>query len=362
MVDGGHGILPDQLLLGYLGAEVACDRAHVAVGELEPGAGEGVGELGGVLVEATRDPLVRRVHPQGHVGRGHHRRMCARRVVRVGHGALRLGVRGRPLLRAGRAVRELPLVPEQGVEVGVVPLDRSAGPGPLDAAGGGVDALAGAERVLPAQAQLLDGCALGLGADERRVARTVGLAEGVPAGDESDGLLVVHRHPGEGLTNVASRGEWVGVAVRPFRVHVDEPHLHRAERVQQFAVAAVALIAEPGGLRAPVDVLFGLEHVDAATGEAEGLEAHRLQRDVAGEHHQVGPGELAPVLLLDRQQQRACLVEVAVVGPAVERGEALRAVARATATVFDAVGAGAVPRHANEEGAVVTVVGRPPVL
>ena len=36
--------------------------------------------------------------------------------------------------------------------------------------------------------------------------------------------------------------------------------------------------------------------------------------------------------------------------------------ARAAAAVADAVGAGAVPRHANEERAVVAEVGRPPLL
>ena len=71
---------------------------------------------------------------------------------------------------------------------------------------------------------------------------------------------------------------------------------------------------------------------------------------------------VAAVLLLDRQQQAAGLVQVGVVRPAVERGEALRALAAATAAVGDAVGAGRVPRHADEQRAVVAPVGRPPVL
>jgi hypothetical protein len=79
--------------------------------------------------------------------------------------------------------------------------------------------------------------------------------------------------------------------------------------------------------------------------------------DVAGQHQQVGPGQAAAVLLLDRQQQAAGLVEVAVVRPAVERGEALGARAAAAAAVELAVGAGGVPRHADEQRAVVAVVG-----
>jgi hypothetical protein len=92
---------------------------------------------------------------------------------------------------------------------------------------------------------LLDRARLGLGADELRVAGAVHLAEGVAAGDQRDGLLVVHRHAGERLADVAGRRERVGVAVGALRVDVDQAHLHGAERVLQLAVAAVALVAEP---------------------------------------------------------------------------------------------------------------------
>ena len=71
---------------------------------------------------------------------------------------------------------------------------------------------------------------------------------------------------------------------------------------------------------------------------------------------------LLAVLLLDRPQQPPRLVEVGVVGPAVQRLEALLAAAGAAAAVSHAVGARAVPGHADEERAVVAVVGRPPVL
>ena len=131
----------------------------------------------------------------------------------------------------------------------------------------------------------------------------------------------------------------------------------------QVAIAAEALVgAQPGDLLAPVHVLVRLPDVRTAAAEAEGPEAHRLQRDVAGEDDQVGPGDLRAVLLLDRPQQAARLVEVDVVGPAVERREALLAAAAAAAAVGDAVGSGGVPGHADEERAVVAEVRRPPVL
>ncbi len=151
------------------------------------------------------------------------------------------------------------------------------------------------------------------------------LPKRVPAGDERDGLFVVHRHAREGLANVTAGGDRVRVAVRPFRVHVDQAHLHGGEGILEVPVAGVALVAEPLVLGAPVDVLFRLPDVLAPAAEAEGLEPHRLQRAVAGEDHQVGPGDLAAVLLLDRPEQTARLVEVHVVRPAVERREALGA-------------------------------------
>ena len=114
--------------------------------------------------------------------------------------------------------------------------------------------------------------------------------------------------------------------------------------------------------RAPIDVLVRLPDVLATAAETEGLEAHRFERDVAGEDHQVGPGNLAAIFLLDRPKEPARLVQADVVRPAVERREALLAPAAAAAAVADAVRAGAVPRHANEQRAVVAEVRRPPVL
>src|SRR3546814_2973956 len=98
----------------------------------------------------------------------------------------------------------------------------------------------------------------------------------------------------------------------------------------------------------PVDVLFGFEHVDPAPAEAEGRPAHRFYGDVAGHDHQVGPAQLAAVFLLDRPEQAARLVQIGVVGPAVERREALPAGRRAAAPVAGAICARAVPGHRSE--------------
>jgi hypothetical protein len=76
----------------------------------------------------------------------------------------------------------------------------------------------------------------------RRIARAVAFAEGVAAGDQRDGLLVVHGHAGEGLADVAAGGDRIRVAVRAFRVHVDQAHLHGGERVFEIPVAGVAAL------------------------------------------------------------------------------------------------------------------------
>ena len=102
--------------------------------------------------------------------------------------------------------------------------------------------------------------------------------------------------------------------------------------------------------------------VGATETESVGLQAHRLVGDVAGQHHEVGPAQLVAVLLLDGPEETASLVEVGVVGPRVEGRKTLVAGARTTAAVGHAIRAGHVPSHADHETAVMTPVGRPPVL
>ena len=62
-----------------------------------------------------------------------------------------------------------------------------------------------------------------------------------------------------------------GLPFGPFRIDVDEPHLHGAQQIVQLAFAAIALIAKPGPFGTPVE-LFRLPHVGAAASETECLE------------------------------------------------------------------------------------------
>ena len=123
-----------------------------------------------------------------------------------------------------------------------------------------------------------------LGADQRRIAGAVGFAEGVAAGNQRDGLLVVHRHAKERFADVLGRSDRIRIAVRSFRIDVDEAHLHGAERLRKLAFAAIAFVAQPSALGTPEE-LFRLPNVGAAAGETERLEAHRVEGDVAGEDH-----------------------------------------------------------------------------
>ena len=268
------------------------------------------------------------------------------------------------LIGPSRALLQLPFIFEQGLEKAVAPLRRRRAPGDFRTAGDRVFAFARAEPALPAKALFLDQRSFRFGTHQRRIARAVSLAEAVSAGDERNRLLVVHRHALEGLANVDGGGNRIWLEVRPIRIDVDEAHVHGSQRILEIADAAVALVAmrirEPSFLLAPVDGLVGLPHVGATAAEAEGLEAHRLERDIAGEDHEVGPGDPPAVFLLDRPQEPARLVEARVVRPGVERREAL--LAGAAAAVADAIGAGGVPRHANEEPPVVAEIRRPPVL
>src|SRR5204862_735571 len=101
--------------------------------------------------------------------------------MRIGHRALGLGILGRPLLRAGRAPRQLIVVVEEVVEVSVVPLRRLVGPRAFQPAGDRVSALTRSEGVRPADALRLDRATFGLGADQIGIAGTMAFAKRVTA-------------------------------------------------------------------------------------------------------------------------------------------------------------------------------------
>ena len=193
------------------------------------------------------------------------------------------------------------------------------------------------------------------------------LAERVTACGQRHGLFIIHGHPGKSLANVLGGGQRIGIAIRAFGVDVDQAHLNSGQWVFEHTLATIAaagLVAggEPLFFGAPIDVFLRLEDVFPATAESERLAAHGFDGAIAGEDHQVGPGNLVAVFLLDRPQQAAGLVEVGIVRPAVQRRKTLRPGGRTAPAVTCPVGAGAVPGHANEERPVMAIVSRPPIL
>src|SRR3984957_13118619 len=136
------------------------------------------------------------------------------RIVRIGNEVRPRTVCGSPLDRAARALGLHPFEREQVIEILRRKRNRVGRPGAFQTAGDGVVALARTALVLPAETLLLY-----TGSGGRRshalggILGSMRLAEGMPAGDERDGLLVVHRHAAEGLANVLRGRERIGVAV-----------------------------------------------------------------------------------------------------------------------------------------------------
>ena len=231
MIYCGNRVLPQQGLLRNERAQVAGDWPHVAVCQLEPRLGERVCELLRMLVEAPRNLFVSRVEPQGEV-RGQHRwGVTLGWIVRIRHRTGACAILRSPLMRAGRALGQFPFVAEQIGEEVIAPLRRRRRPDDFQAAANRVAAFARAEFALPAEPLLLDAGRFRLWAHQCRIAGTVGLAKGVPAGNQRHCLFVVHRHAGEGLSNIPCRGDGIRIAIGSFRIHVNQAHLNRAERI-----------------------------------------------------------------------------------------------------------------------------------
>src|SRR5216684_6776117 len=121
-------------------------------------------------------------------------------IGRCSHGGC---VRGSVLPLTARTLHLLPLVAVQVFEVAVVPLHRVGGPCALEPGGDRVGAFARAKAVLPAEALLLYAGALRFTADVLGIrGSAMCFPECVSAGNERDGLLVIHRHAAEGFSNV----------------------------------------------------------------------------------------------------------------------------------------------------------------
>ncbi|OQB54137.1 MAG: hypothetical protein BWX99_02223 [Deltaproteobacteria bacterium ADurb.Bin151] len=367
MVDGRDGVLPDQLFFRNLRSEIPRPRSHVTVGQLEPCPGKGVCEFFRVGKITPRNRLIDRVEAQGKVRRGHHRATLFGRVVRVHHHVFFFNIFGQPLICTGRALDQFPIIFEEHLQIAHVPCRRIRFPGAFEAAGDGIASFAAFETAFPAKALFFDGGGFRFGPHMGCRPCAVAFTKSMASGNQRDRFFVIHGHTRKGFANVTAGGDRVGITVRTLGIHVNQSHLHGRQGIFKIALACVAALgfvacSQPFLFAAPVDIFFRFPDVHASAGKAEGFKSHRFQGAVAGQNHQIRPGDFLAVFLFDGPKKPTRLVEVHVVGPAVKWCQSLRTGSRAAASVAQPVGSGAVPRHPDEEPTVVAPVGRPPVL
>src|SRR4029077_14983219 len=180
-----------------------------------------------------------------------------------------------PLMRSGRALRQFPFVAEQVREEVVAPLRGGLGPSDFQAAPDGVSTKTFAKFIFPPEALILTGGAFWSRAYIlSRNTSTVRFAEGVSASNECDRFFIVHCHAGERFPDIPCRSNGIGLSIGPFRIHVNQTHLHRAKRILEVTIPGVALIRQPRALRSPINFLFRLPDVRAPAAKTERLEAH----------------------------------------------------------------------------------------
>src|SRR6476661_3100261 len=108
-------------------------------------------------------------------------------------------------------------------------------------------------------------------------------------------------------------------------------------------VRVSGVATEPPFFGPPIDILIGFPNILATAAETECFESHSFERDVPGEDHQVGPRNLAAILLFDRPEKAPRFIQTDVIRPTVQWSEALL-----TSTTASAISSGAMPGHANE--------------
>ena len=136
----------------------------------------------------------------------------------------------------------------------------------------------------------------------------MGFAKRMTAGNQSHGFFVIHGHAIERFANVLSRGKRIRLAVWSLWVHVDQSHLNSGERILKLPVSRVTLVSQPLAFGSPIDVLLRFPDIFATTGESKRFQTHRLEGNISGQDHQIGPRDLVAVLLLDRPEESTCFV------------------------------------------------------
>src|SRR5690554_1206584 len=270
---------------------------------------------------------------------------------------------GFPLVGPGWTLNQFPFKTEEVVEEVITPFGRRLRPGNLQSTGNGVSGLATAVCIFPAQSYFFERSCFGFRSQIGCICDAVGLAKSVTTRNERNRFFVVHSHTGKSLPNVFGSRQRVWLTVGPFGIYINKSHLNGGKGVVEVFFSLITLlVAKPFFFSPPVDVFLGFPNVFPSPGKTKGAEAHRFKGHIAGQNHQVGPGNFLSVFLFDGPQQTPGLIQVDVVGPAVEWSKALIARAATAASIAHAVGARAVPGHAYKQGTIMSKICRPPVL
>ena len=275
---------------------------------------------------------------------------------------LGLHVLGDPLPGTARAFDEFPVVGEHHFEIALVPAGGVRFPGPFNARGDGVLGFAGMKGVVPTKALCMQWCTFRFCRGVGRWCGAMALAEGVTTGHQCHGFFNTHAHARKRFTHISAGGDGIRFAARTLRIDVDQAHLHGCQRLVQVSLCVSPIVVKPSGLAPPEHILLGLPDVDAPAGKSKGAESHRLQRHIAREDDQIGPGNGIAVFALDRPEQTSCFIEIGVVRPTVERRKSLVPMTSPTAAITCPVGPSAVPGHADEQRSVMPPISRPPIL
>ncbi len=266
--------MPDQVLSRDFRTQITGTRPHIAVGQLEPGPGKSIGEFFRILQVTPGNRVVNRIKTQGKVGCGHHRRVAFSRIVRILNSVRRCRICRNPLESAGRTFNDIPVIFEQSLQIAHIVFSWVWLPGTFQAAADRIAALAAPETALPAKTLLLDGRTLRFSTDMRSRPGAMTLAEGMAAGNERNGLFVIHGHAGKSRADVTAGSNCVGHTVRAFRIYIDQAHLDCSQRVFKITFTGIAVITQPFVLGAPVNVLLRFPDIRAAAAKPEGLETH----------------------------------------------------------------------------------------
>ncbi|MCY1524531.1 hypothetical protein D9M68_594700 [compost metagenome] len=69
----------------------------------------------------------------------------------------------------------------------------------------------------------------------------MGFTETVSACDQGYGFFIIHRHTSECITDIFCCCNRIRITIRPFRVYIDQAHLHRCQWFLQVAGMDIAI-------------------------------------------------------------------------------------------------------------------------